>query len=494
MRILPVRLGTSRGTWVLVAMVLGSSLAGIDATVVNIALPRIGRDLGATFAGLQWTVSAYTLTLASLILWGGALGDRFGRRRVFLIGIGGFTTASVLCAVAPGLQFLIAARALQGAGGALLMPASLAIIQSSFVEQDRSRAVGTWAGFSGVATAIAPFVGGWLLSVASWRWIFVINVPLAIVVVLMSVRHVPDTREVHVGATRSGASDWLGAALTVVGLGGLTWAVLGSSGAGHLGVALLAGATGVIALACFVLVERRSKHPLVPTELFRDVTFSITNATTFILYGALACFFFLLVVELQVVAGFSPLAAGAATLPVTVLTLVLSPWSGQLAQQIGPRAQMAVGPVICAAGVLLTLRNGPGADYWTDVLPALTVFGVGLATFVAPLTSTALSSASPGHAGVASGVNNAVARSGSLLAVAVLPVLVGLTGTAYEDPMRFLVAYRRSVWVEAAFFFAGAAVAAWGLPAHQIVLTVRCRPDPVAGFPATGVREVGTGR
>lgn len=483
MTALPVRLGTRRGTWVLVAMVLGSSMAGIDATVVNIALPRIGRDLGATFAGLQWTVSAYTLTLAALILWGGALGDRFGRRRVFLIGVGGFAAASVLCALALNLQFLIAARALQGAGGALLTPASLAIIESSFVAEDRSRAVGTWAGYSGVATAVAPFIGGWLVAVASWRWIFLINVPLAVVVVLVSVHHVPDTREVRAVATRSGASDWLGAVLTVVGLGGLTWAVLGSTGAGHLGVRLLAGATGVVALICFVLVERHSTHPLVPTDLFRSVTFSITNATTFILYGAIGCFFFLLVVELQVVAGFSPLAAGAATLPVTVLTLVLSPWSGQLAQRIGPRTQMTVGPVICAAGVLLTLRAGPGAGYWTDVLPALTVFGIGLAAFVAPLTSTALSSAPPGNAGVASGVNNAVARSGSLLAVAVLPVLVGLTGTAYEDPSRFLVAFQRSAWIEASFFVIGAAVAAWGLPARQIVMSVRCRPDPVAGSP-----------
>ncbi|WGL51402.1 MFS transporter [Nocardioides sp. BP30] len=483
----PLRATSNAGRWVLVATILGSGLAGIDQTVVGVALPTIGRDLGASFAGLQWTVSAYTLTLASLILWGGALGDRFGRRRAFLSGVVAFTAASALCAAAPNITFLILARAVQGMGGALLTPASLALIESSFVPEDRARAIGTWAGFSGVATALAPFVGGWILAAASWRWVFLINLPMAALVIALTLRHVPESRQDRHGraaGARSGASDWQGAVLTVVGLGTLTWAALGSSGSGAVAERVAAVAVAAVAFTSFVLVERRSDHPLVPLDLFADRTFSVTNVATFLLYGAIGCFFFLLVIALQLVCGFSPLAAGAASLPVTVLTLALSARSGELAARIGPRTQMSLGPLVCAVGVVLTLRLSPDSNYWVDVLPAVLLFGLGLVTFVAPLTSTALSSAPTENAGVASGVNNAVARSGTLLAVAVIPVLTGLSGDAFGDVGSFRDGYRACTWAIAALLVGASVMAAVGLPRVCPRLRApRCRPDPVAGSP-----------
>jgi EmrB/QacA subfamily drug resistance transporter len=479
-----VRLRTPTGRWVVVATILGSGLAGIDATVVNVALPTIGRDFGASFAGLQWTVSAYTLTLASLILWGGALGDRFGRRRTFLVGVVAFTAASALCAAAPTIGFLIVARAIQGVGGALLTPASLAIIESVFVAEDRPRAIGTWAGFSGVATAVAPFIGGWILAIASWRWVFLVNIPMAAVVVALTTRHVPETRQDRVEGLRSGASDWQGAVLTTLGLGMLTWAALGSSGGGAVGERVAAVGVAVAAFAAFVLVERRSDHPLVPLGLFRNRVFSVVNVATLLLYGALGCFFFLLVIALQVLSGFTPLAAGVATLPVTALILVLSARSGELAARIGPRPQMAIGPLLCAVGVLLTLRLSAHSNYWIDVLPAVVLFGLGLSAFVAPLTSAALSSAPRRNAGVASGVNNAVARSGTLLAVSVIPVLAGLTGTGFENAADFRGGYRACTWAVAGLLVFGSLVAAVGLPRRrQPWQAPRCRPDPVAGSP-----------
>ncbi len=480
-----VELGSAAGRWVLVATITGSSLAGIDGTVVGIALPTIGRDLHASFADLQWTVSAYTLTLASLILWGGAVGDRLGHRRTFVWGVLAFTAGSVLCAAAPGLEALILARAVQGIGGALLTPASLAIIESDFATGDRARAVGTWAGFSGVATAAAPFVGGWILAVASWRWVFLINIPLAVVVIALALRHVPDSRPEVLAGRRSGASDWQGAALTALALGALTWGALGSSGHASGTARAVALVVAVAALSGFVVAERRSKHPLVPLELFADRSFSVTNAATFVLYGAIGCYFFLLVIALQVIAGFSPLAAGTATLPVTVVTLLLSARSADLASRIGPRLQMSVGPALCAAGVLFTLRLSTASSYWSDVLPAVCLFGLGLATFVAPLTSTALSSAPDRNVGVASGVNNAVARSGTLLAVAVVPVLTGLTGNAYRDATSLAGPFRASLAVIALLLVLGAALAAVGLPRKQPheLRVPRCRPDPVVGSP-----------
>jgi EmrB/QacA subfamily drug resistance transporter len=452
-----LRLSSSRGRWVLLACVLGSGLAGLDATAVNIALPAIGADLDAGFESLQWIVTAYTLTLASLILLGGAYGDRYGRRRIFTVGIVWFAAASLLCALAPTTGLLIAARALQGVGGALLTPASLAIIQASFIKDDRSRTVGAWAGFSGVAIAIAPFIGGWLLELGSWRWVFLINPPLAVVVIAIVVRHVPETRN----ATAPAGLDVMGAVLGFLGLGGITYAAISAPLDGVGSPAAIVGAIGgLAALVGFVAWERAARHPMLPLGLFSSRQFSGANLVTFAVYAALHGFLFLLVIGLQTVAGFSPVVAGSALLPITALVLAFSERSGKLAQRIGPRLQMTVGPLVCTVGVLMTLQLSTHTRYLTDVLPAMTVFGLGLAIMVAPLTAAVLAAAPDENAGIASGVNNAVARAAGLFAVATLPALTGLTGQAYEDPAMFLDSYRASVWLCAFALVVGAVLAA----------------------------------
>ena len=450
-------LTSAAGRWVVLATVLGSALAGIDATVVTLALPTIGRDLGATFAGLQWTITGYTITLASLILLGGVAGDRFGRRRVFLVGTIWFATASLLCAIAPSVELLIAARVLQGIGGALLTPASLAVIEAVFRPQDRAAAVGTWAGFSGVAGALSPFVGGWLLGLGSWRWVFVVNIPVAAVVVLVAIRHMPETRDESAVGRRL---DWIGAAAVTCFLGALTYGLIEARSGGQHFTTLAAGVLAVVGLVAFVRIETSSPAPLLSPSLFRIRQFCAANATTFLAYGAIGVFFFLVVLQLQVVVGWSPLASGASLLPVTAITLSLSRLSGRIAQRVGPRPQMTAGPLVCGVGVLLALRITAGAGYLTDVLPAVTVFGLGLATMVAPLTSTALSSVPASHAGVASGFNNAVARTGSLLAIAAVPVAAGITGDALSDPIVFASGYRTSMLVCAVLFAGGAVIAA----------------------------------
>lgn len=414
-------LDNARGRWVLLATVLGSALAGIDATVVNVALPAIGADLGGGFSALQWTVSAYALTLASFILLGGALGDRFGRRRVFLVGVVWFALASALCGLAVDVEMLLGARALQGVGAALLTPGSLAILQASFGRADRARAIGAWSGLGGVATAIGPLLGGWLVDVASWRWVFLINLPLAVLVVAVASRHVPESRDPSAAGT---AVDWSGGVLGALALGGLTFALI-EAGAGA-SLVVPAVLVGVAAGALFVVRERRARHPVLPLTVFASAQFSATNAVTFLVYGGFGAVFFLLVVQLQVVARFGAVAAGAALLPVTVIMLLLSSRSGALAARIGPRLQMSAGPLVCAAGVLLLSGVGAGTSYALGVLPGVTVFGLGLAIMVAPLTAAALAAAPTTHAGMASGVNNAVARTGGLLAVAAVPALAGL--------------------------------------------------------------------
>lgn len=456
-----LRLSEARGRWVLAGTVLGSSLAMLDATIVNVALPRIGDDFHASVAGLQWTVNAYTLTLAGLILLGGSLGDRFGRRRIFVIGVCWFALASALCGLAPDIRVLIAARALQGVGGALLTPGSLAIIQASFAPGDRARAVGAWSGLGGVAGAIGPFAGGWVITAAGWRWAFLLNLPLAAVVVLVAARHVPESRD---EAAYRGF-DVLGAALAAAALAGVTYALTEAPepGAGPAAVAFTAVA-GVACGAAFVVVERRRSggrgpDPMLPPGIFRSAQFTAVNVVTFIMYGGMGVQFFLLVVQLQVVAGYSPIAAGTALLPVTVLMLLLSAWSGALAQKIGPRLPMTAGLVLAAAGMALTLRIGPHASYVRDVLPAGLVFGLGLAAAVAPLTATVLATADVRHAGVASGVNNAVARAAGLLAVAGIPPAVGLTGRAYADPRVFNDGFRSAMTIAAALLLAGAVLA-----------------------------------
>jgi EmrB/QacA subfamily drug resistance transporter len=449
-------MGTPTGRWVLLVTILGSGMAMLDATVVNIALPAIGREFGAGFRTLQWIVNAYALTLAALILLAGALGDHFGRRRTFIIGVVWFAVASLLCGLAPNAEVLVAARALQGIGGALLTPGSLAIISSSFAPTDRARAVGAWSGLGGVAGAVGPFLGGYLVQL-SWRAVFLINLPVAAFIVVAALRHVPETSD-----TQSPPGlDLIGSALAAAGLAGVTYALtsLGSTAGGGTAV-VTAGVGGLVALVAFVLVERRSPHPLVPLALFADRRFSVANVVTLVVYAGLGVFFFLLVLHLQIVAGFSPLVAGTALLPVTVLMLLLSARAGALAERIGPRLPMSVGPLVAALGFLLTLRIGRGASYLGDVLPAVTVVGLGLSLTVAPLTATVLSSADPRYAGTASGVNNAVARSAGLLAVAVIPVAAGLATADYTDPVSFAAGFHTAMLISAGLLAVGALLAA----------------------------------
>ncbi|MFJ6793372.1 MFS transporter [Streptomyces sp. NPDC091268] len=449
-----VRLGTARGRWIVLTTVLGSSMALLDSTAVNVALPRIGRDLGADLSVLQWTVNAYLLTLAGLILVGGALGDRFGRRRVFVLGVLWFAAASLLCGIAPNAWILVAARALQGVGGALLTPGSLALIQGSIHPGDRARAVGLWSGLGGVGAAVGPFLGGWLVDGPGWRWVFLLNVPLAALCVPVALRHVPESRDPRA----HGRFDVTGAVLGAAGLALLTYALIEARSA----TAPVAGAAvgGVLLGAAFVYVERHRADPMMPPGVFASRQFTAVNLVTLCVYAAFGGFSFLVVLQLQVVAGYSALAAGAALLPTTVLMLLLSARSGALGERIGPRVPLTVGPLLCAAGMLLMLRVGPGASYVPDVLPALIVMGTGMVALVAPLTSTVLASVDPGRAGLASGVNNAAARAAGLLAVAALPLLSGMGPDAYLEPALFDAAFGRAMpWCAGALVVG--AVLAW---------------------------------
>jgi EmrB/QacA subfamily drug resistance transporter len=434
-------------------------MAFIDGTVVNIALPRIGRAFSADAAGLQWVVNGYTLTLAAFILLGGSLGDRYGRRRVYLTGVAWFATASLLCALAPNIAMLVAARALQGVGGALLAPGALAILQTSFGGDDRMRAIGAWSGLAGVAGAIGPFLGGWIVEVSSWRYIFAINVPVAAVVLLVAHRHVPES----VNAKASREVDLLGAVLGAVGLAALTYGLTDWSAHGGSPVVVVALVVGVAAMVAFVLNEARSPHAMLPLSLFRSTAFTAVNVVTGAVYAALAGVFFFVVINLQVVARFSPLAAGISLLPVTVLMLLLSARAGALSARIGPRLPMTVGPLVCAVGLVLLSRIGPGASYLANVLPAVVVLGLGLCTTVAPLTATALAAAQDENAGVASGVNNAVARTAGLLAIAVLPLVSGV-GESLTDAATLAPAYRTSMLICAGLMIAGSAIAAATIP------------------------------
>ncbi len=463
----PLRYGTARGRWVLLATVLGSGMAFLDATVVTVALPTIGAELDADLAALQWTVNAYTLTLAALILLGGSLGDRYGRQRVFTVGVVWFAAASLLCALAPGVATLVTARALQGVGGALLTPGALAILQATFAPEDRARAIGAWSGLGGLAGAVGPFLGGWLVQVGSWRLAFALNVPVALAV-LWAARHVPETRDPR-AAPRL---DLAGAVLGAVALGGVTYALVGWSEQPGSPVVLGVAAVGVLAGVAFVVDQRRSSHPMVPPGLGRNRVFVATNVVTLAMYAALGGVFFLLVIQLQVVAGYGPIAAGTALLPVTAVMLVLSARAGAVAARIGPRLPMTVGPLVAAAGIAWASRIGEGADYLTDVVPPVTLFGLGLATTVAPLTATALGAVDDRMTGVASGVNNAVARTGGLLAVAALPLVVGLTGQGYADPAQLGPAYRSGMLLSAGLLALGGVLSALTVPGR--------RPEPPA--------------
>ena len=488
---LALRYASPAGRWVLTAAVLGSGVAALDATVVGIALPSIGRAFSVGVEDLQWVVNAYTLTLAGLLLLGGTLGDRAGRRRVFIIGVIWFALASVVCGVAPNSTVLILARALQGVGAALLTPGSLAILQASFAPDDRSRAIGAWSGLGGVASAVGPFIGGWLIAAVSWRLIFFINLPLALVVVLIAARHVPESR----APTSSGHVDVPGAVTVTLGLAGLTYGLIEGPARGWGSPPIVASlAAGVFLLGAFLVVEHRSASPMLPLHVFASRQFSAANAVTFVVYAALGGAFFLLPVVLQLVAGYTPVAAGAALLPVTAIMLALSSSSGALAARIGPRLQMSVGPLVIAAGLAMLARIDDAGDYLTQVLPAVTVFGLGLAINVAPLTATAIGAAPADNAGVASAVNNDVARTAGLIAVAVLPAAAGISGQTYLDAEALQAGFHTAVLIAAAACVGGGLLAFVSIrnparsrrAAAQPRLGVHCAVDatPLRSFPA----------
>lgn len=455
----PLRISSAAGRWVIAASVLGSGMASLDATVAGIALPRIGKDFHAGVSSLQWVVTAYTLTLAAFLLLGGTLGDRFGRRRIFAFGVIWFAVASALCGAAPNDKVLIGARALQGIGGALLTPGSLAMLQSSFAPEDRAKAIGAWSGLGGLATAAGPLVGGYLLAVSTWRWVFLINLPLAVIVLVLTKRHVPESFDPGAGKV-----DTSGAALGVLWLSALTYGLIEAPDQGWTSPAIVAAfVVALLGLIAFIAVESHVAQPMLPGGIFADRQFSAANAVTFLVYGALGGALFLLPVSLQQVSGYSPLEAGVSLLPLTLIMLAFSARSGRLATRIGPRLQMSVGPVFAGVGLVLLARSTNDHTYVTGVLPGVLLLAIGLATTVAPLTSTAMASAPVEHAGLASAVNNDVARAAGLLTVALLPALVGITGASYLHPAQFGHGFQRAMIVCGAL-----AIAAGGLAAATI--------------------------
>ena len=450
-----MRLASAAGRWVLAVAVLGEMMVLLEATVVNVALPAIGRDLGAGVAGLQWVLDGYVLTLAALVLAAGSLSDLYGRRRMFILGVAAFVAASALCAAAPTIQLLVAARFVQGVGGALLTPGSLAIIDAVFHPDDRTRAIGAWAGLTAVAAAVGPPVGGYLTDALSWRAVFLITLPLGVFVIAAAVAKVPESRD----STRAGGLDLPGAGLATLAIAGLCFALIQASG-GLTPAVITAAALSLTAVGAFAAVERRSSHPMLPLELFRSRQFASATVLALVTYAALGGVIFLFVAFLQISLGYTALQAGAATLPVTLLLLVLSSPSGAIAQRIGPRIPLTAGAVLTGAGLLLMTRIHPGDSYLAGVLPSLVVFGTGLAALITPITATVLASVDARHAGIASAVNNALSRLGQMIAVAALPLAAGLSGTDFNDPAKLAAGFPVAMTTAAGVSFA-AALLAW---------------------------------
>ena len=444
-----LRYGTTESRWVIAATALGSGVAFLDGSVVNIALPAIADDFHTSLAGLQWTVNAYLVMLSALLLLGGSLGDHFGRRRMYVAGLVGFTGASLLCGVAPSTGFLVAARALQGVGAALLVPGSLSIIAASFDHEDRGAAIGAWSGLAGVATALGPFLGGWLIEAASWRFIFLINVPLAGAAIAIALRHVPESR-----AHDKRPLDLAGAAVVTLSLALLSYAAIDHAGTDSI----VTGVLGAAAFVAFLLIEQRGASPMMPLGLFKNAQFSGANLVTLAVYAALSGSLFLVTLQLQRTLDYSPLEAGAALVPFTILLLTISSTAGRVAQRIGPRLPMTIGPIFVTAGLLLFRGVGAGDHYFSGVFPAVMCMGFGMAITVAPLTAAVLADIDDEFTGIASGVNNAVSRFAGLLAVAALPALSGI-GSGATLRAGLHAGYATAMTISAVACAIGAAVA-----------------------------------
>jgi EmrB/QacA subfamily drug resistance transporter len=473
----------------LLAAILGSALATIDGTIVNVALPAIEEDLGGGLPAQQWVSNAYLLTLGSLILIGGSLGDIYGERRVFAIGVAAFGVLSIACALAPTIEVLIGARALQGAAGALVTPSSLAIIVGAFGPTERGAAIGSWTAWGGIAAIVGPLAGGLIVDQFSWRWIFALNVPLVLVTLALIRVAVPRTTR-----STSRRVDFLGAALCALGLGGVVFALIEQPNRGWSSPAILVPLIGgVVALAAFLAYERRAAEPMLELELFSRRNFAIGNLETLAMYAGLAILFFFLVIYLQQVAGYSALKAGLTTLPVTVVMFALSRRFGALADRYGPRVFMGAGPLISAVGILLLLRVDMDTSFLTDLLPALLVFALGLSLTVAPLTATVLADADESDAGIASAINNAVARVAGLIGVAVVGVvvastLVGDTFAANDESVR---AFHQVVVICAALVAAGGVVGAIGITnPRRTVEAERCSGGQLVAVPEPAVEAM----
>jgi EmrB/QacA subfamily drug resistance transporter len=473
----------------LLAAICGSAVATIDGAIVNVALPAVERDLGGGLAGQQWVANAYLLSLGSLILFGGSLGDVWGERRVFTIGIAAFGAFSLACALAPTIGLLIAARALQGAAGALVTPSSLAIIVAAFPPEQRSRALGSWTAWSGIALVAGPLAGGWIVDRASWRWIFALNVPLVVAtLVLISIAVPRRSASVH---RRS--IDLVGACLCAIALAGLAFGLVEESRYGWASAAIVAPlAGGVAAFALFVGYERRVGQPMLKLGLFSRRNFAIANTETFAMYAGVAILFFFLVIYLQQVAGYGAFKSGLTTLPETAVMFALSRRAGALADRFGPRLFMGTGPLLAAAGIFLLARLGRDVSFLTDLLPALLVFALGLSFTVAPLTATVLADADESDAGIASAVNNAVARIAGLLGVAVVGAVVAsaLGGNAFAANEHAVRAFHEAMLICAALFAASGAIGAIGIAnPRRHVKAAACAGGQLVGAPQASLPQ-----